>query len=349
MLDLLIFVAVIGVLILGHELGHFLAARLTGVRVDEFGIGFPPRLLTLFRAGGTSFTLNLIPLGGFNRIAGEDDPSVPDGLAAAKKRVRAFVLLAGPAVNVLLAILAFTVAFKFAAPDTERVLITYVTPETPASDAGVLAGDLVTSVESQPITSFDTMQQAISSHLGEAITLVVERDGQPLTFEIIPRTETPSEQGPIGVVLGYPTREVGWLEAFHLGWDSTWMQFNEVFHLPGRLLRGEIRPEEARVSGLKGIYDMLSWAGSVDRSTQRPFFTLNMIGLIAVGLAIANLLPFPALDGGRLIFIAIEAIIGRRISPRYEGLAHAIGFVILLMLMIYINLQDFVNPIVIPR
>jgi regulator of sigma E protease len=193
------------------------------------------------------------------------------------------------------------------------------------------------------------MQQVISSHLGEAVTLVVERDGQPLSFELIPRIDTPSDEGPIGVVLGYPTREVGWLEAFHLGWDSTWMQFNEVLHLPGRLLRGEIQPEEARVSGLKGIYDMLSWAGSIDRSTQRPFFTLNMIGLIAVGLAIANLLPFPALDGGRLIFIAIEAIIGRRISPRYEGLAHAIGFVILLMLMIYINLQDFVNPIVLPR
>jgi regulator of sigma E protease len=105
---------------------------------------------------------------------------------------------------------------------------------------------------------------------------------------------------------------------------------------------------ETRVSGLKGIHDMLAWASSIDRSAQRPFLTLNLIGVISTGLALANLLPFPALDGGRLMFVLFEVVFRRRISPRYEGLAHAIGFTLLLALMIYINLQDFINPIPLP-
>ena len=108
MTDFLLFAFVLGALIIGHELGHFIAARLTKVKVDEFGLGFPPRLATLFRAGGTKFTVNAIPLGGFVRPAGEDDPTVEGGLAGANKRTRAAVLIAGPLANVLLAILAFS-------------------------------------------------------------------------------------------------------------------------------------------------------------------------------------------------------------------------------------------------
>jgi regulator of sigma E protease len=99
---------------------------------------------------------------------------------------------------------------------------------------------------------------------------------------------------------------------------------------------------------LKGIYDMLDWASSIDRTSERPFITMNLIGVISVGLALANLLPFPALDGGRLMFVFVELIIRRRISPQLEGYAHAIGFALLIILMIYINLQDFVNPIQLP-
>jgi regulator of sigma E protease len=122
-----------------------------------------------------------------------------------------------------------------------------------------------------------------------------------------------------------------------------------IVRLPARLMEGQIQPSQARVSGLKGMYDMLAWAGRIDRNTQRPFLTLNLIGVISIGLAIANLLPFPALDGGRLMFVLFEAVAGRRISPRYEGLAHAIGFAVLLIVMLYVNFQDFVNPITLPH
>ena len=348
MSDLLIFIVVIATLILGHELGHFLTARLGKVRVDEFGIGFPPRLLTLFTAGGTRFTLNAIPLGGFVRPSGEDDPAVAGGLAGAPKRVRAAVLLAGPAANVLLAFLAFVAAYKFAAPDFDRTTISAVAPDSPAAAAGLLPGDLIVSVDGLAVTGYPTLQQAIADRLGESVALGIERQGQPLTLDLVPRTDPPEGQGPLGILTGNPRKLTTWRESIGFGAQSIAFQVNELIHLPSRLLRQEITPDQARLSGLKGMYDMLAWAGEIDRSAERPFLTLNLVGVISLGLALANLLPIPALDGGRLLFVAFEAVARRRISPRYEGLAHAIGFALLLALMLYVNLQDFLNPISLP-
>lgn len=348
MSDLIVFVLVIGSLIVGHELGHFLTARLLGVRVDEFGFGFPPRLLTLFHAAGTRFSLNWIPLGGFVRIAGENDPEVEGGLASAPKRVRAAVLLAGPAANVLLAILAFVIAFRFAAPDLSKVLITGVAEDTPADSAGILPGDLVVSVDQLPIDSFESMIEAVSDRVGTETEIQVDREGDLLTIPLTPREEFPEGQGPMGVSLGNPSMIMPWGQAINLGLTSTWAQVDGILRLPSRLLQGEIEPEEARLSGLKGMYDMLAWAGSIDRSSQRPFLTLNLIGVISVGLAVANLLPLPALDGGRLVFVFLEFILRRRIEPRYEGLAHTIGFAVLLVILIYVNLLDFIRPISLP-
>lgn len=348
MSDLLIFVLVIGSLIIGHELGHFLVARLFGVRVDEFGLGFPPRILTLFHAAGTRFSLNLLPFGGFVRIAGENDPEVESGLASSPKRVRAAVLLAGPFANVLLALLAFTFAYRFAAPDNEKVLITDVLEDTPAHSAGMLPGDLVLFVDRVEITTFESMVQAIAARLGSQTQLTIERDGNIETLALVPRETYPDDQGPVGVMLGHPTSEISWGAAINFGYRATVIQITEIIRLPGRLYRGEIEPGQARLSGLKGMYDMLAWASAIDRSAQRPFLTLNLIGVISTGLAIANLLPFPALDGGRLIFVLLELVLGKRIEPRYEGLAHTIGFAVLLAILIYVNLQDFVDPLLFP-
>src|SRR4030067_409180 len=134
--DIVVFVLFIGALVFGSAFGHFVAARALGVEVDEFVLGFPPRLATLFTAGRTRFTLNAIPLGGFVRPAGEDDPDVPGGLASARKAVRARVVLAGPAANVFLAFVAFAAAFKFAAPDPDRVLITGIVAGSPGGAGG---------------------------------------------------------------------------------------------------------------------------------------------------------------------------------------------------------------------
>jgi regulator of sigma E protease len=349
MSDFLIFVLVIGTLILGHELGHFLAARARGVRVEEFGIGFPPRLATLFTAGGTRFTLNAIPLGGYVRPAGEDDPSVPGGLANASKLTRTLVLLAGPAANILLALLAFTAAFKFAAPDVNRTTVNAVAVSSPAEAAGLLPGDWIVSLDGLPVTGYGTLQDAVAERLGQPVHLEIMRAGQTLVVELVPRAEPPEGQGPIGILTGNPRLQTTWGESITYGAQSIAFQVNELVHLPARLIRQEIAADQARLSGLKGMYDMLAWAGEIDRSSERPFLTLNLIGVISLGLALANLLPIPALDGGRLLFVLFEAVARRRISPRYEGLAHAIGFAFLLAVMLYVNLQDFLNPISLPR
>ncbi|MFP3855317.1 MAG: M50 family metallopeptidase [Anaerolineales bacterium] len=349
MLDFLIFILILSVLIIGHELGHFFAARWGGVKIDEFGLGFPPRLLTLFKAGGTRFTLNLLPFGGFVRPRGENDPSVKGGLAAASKRIRAIVLLAGPIANILLGFLAFSMAYKIAAPDPSRVMITDIAANSPASEAGLAAGDIILQVEDVQIDGFQALQEIVGENLGEPTELTIARDGETLQLELVPRPDPPPNEGAIGILLGNPTRPVSIGKALTLGWDSTRIQFTEILRLPGRLIGGDVAPEEARVTGFKGIYDMVAWAGEVDRSAERPFLTLNLIGVISIGLAVANLLPIPALDGGRLLFVAIELVLGHRIDPEKEGIAHLIGFAFLLLLMVYINFQDFINPISLPR
>ena len=346
--DLILFIIVLGTLLLGHELGHFIAARWRGVKIDEFGIGFPPRILTLFEAGGTKYTLNWIPLGGFVRPTGEDDPDIPGGLAASSKTTRALVLLAGPAANVILAFLAFQVAFRFAAPNLDQVIIAEVTPDTPAFDAGFMEGDRVVDVSGIQVDSFQTIQTEILAGIGEELAITLEREGEIVLLLVEPRTEWPEDEGPLGVTLGYPLAEMSWGDATRMALDSMQAQVVGLLRLPGRLLAGEATQDEARVSGLKGIHDMLAWASAVDRSSERPFITLNIVGVISLGLALANLLPIPALDGGRLMFVFIEALLGRRISPKFEGFAHAIGFTFLLILMVYFNLQDFINPIALP-
>jgi regulator of sigma E protease len=349
MSELLIFAAILGFLILGHEFGHFLAAKARGVQVTEFGIGFPPRLLTLFHFKGTRFTINAIPLGGFVRPVGEDDPTVPGGLAGSSKTTRAIVLLAGPGANILLGVLAFTLAFKFASPDPTRVMVTQVAPGSPAQQAGILAGDLVLALDDIAVTGFEDLRQATADHLDVPVVLLLLRDGDEIELSITPRSIHPDNEGPLGLTIGHPTRQLSWGEAAGYGLDSVVLQVQNLALLPSRLARGEIAPQEARVSGLKGMYDMFAWANEIDRDAQRPFLTLNLIGIISIGLAVANLLPIPALDGGRLAFVLIEAATRRRISPRYEGMAHAVGFVLLLILMAYVNLQDFTNPISLPR
>ncbi len=130
-------------------------------------------------------------------------------------------------------------------------------------------------------------------------------------------------EGAIGVILSNPLRESTWIEALGSGINAVWLQVDQMVHLPGMLFRGEVSSEEARITGLKGMYDMVVWAGEIDDSNQRPFLTLSLVGVISIGFSIANLLPFPALDGGRLFFIFIELIIGKRVPAKFEGMAHA--------------------------
>ena len=224
------FVASLAALIIIHELGHFLAAKLFKVEVEEFGIGFPPRILTLFKAGGTVFSLNAIPLGGFVKPKGENDPTVEGGLAAAKPLVRIAVFLAGPTANILAAILLYAIIFsRLGIPDPNRlneVQINAVASNSPAALAGLKLGDIITKVNDEQIDSPDELHDIVYANLGRELTIEYKRDGQLAVVRLTPRENPPEGQGAIGIVMGTPTIPLSPFVALPAGARATFEQLD---------------------------------------------------------------------------------------------------------------------------
>ena len=196
------FLLILTPIVIIHEFGHFWAAKLSKIRVEEFGFGLPPRAVKLFERGGTIFSLNWIPVGGFVRPAGEDDPNVPGGLASASKRARLFVLAAGSGMNFITAILFFWLALVLGAP---AVQVSDVVAGSPAAIGGLQAGDIILEVEGRQVMSSGTLINTVSERAGTAIDLIVMRDGQEQVVSVTPRRagEYDAEtEGPLGIGLG---------------------------------------------------------------------------------------------------------------------------------------------------
>jgi len=347
------FVVALAVLIILHELGHFLVARLLKVEVEEFGIGFPPRILTLFKAGGTTFTLNAIPLGGFTRPKGENDPDVPGGLAAASPWVRLGVLFAGAFMNLALGVLLFAIIFALIGnvPVTNRVEVLGISPDSPAAVAGLQEGDIITRINDRKITSTDLLRRVVNANLDRPLTLFLQRGDQTLSVNLTPRSNPPAGQGAIGILMGNPTTQVTWYNMIPAGGMAVYTQGKMLLELPMRLLQGTAAPEEGRLVGLKGMFDMYQFVRQTESSAGVPAVAniLYFFASITVSLGILNLFPFPALDGGRIIFVLPEIILRRRVPAEYENMIHLVGLGILLLFFLYINLQDFINPLVLPK
>ncbi|HEX9027982.1 MAG TPA: M50 family metallopeptidase, partial [Anaerolineales bacterium] len=203
------FVIVLGLLLFFHEFGHFLTARLLHIEVEEFGFGFPPRLVKLFRIGSTDFTLNWIPFGAFVRPKAENDPSVPGGLGAAKPGVRLAVLLGGPAMNILVGLILFSVMFlRIGAPELNTVQVVDISANSPAAQANLKPGDILKSVNGQTIDSMDAVRNAVQNYLGKPVSLEVDRAGKTITVQLTPRAQPPQGQGPLGIVMGNPYKPI---------------------------------------------------------------------------------------------------------------------------------------------
>ncbi len=339
-MQLVQFIFGIAVLIFFHEMGHFLFARLFKVEVEEFGIGFPPRIATLFEAGGTTFSLNWIPLGGFVRIKGENDPEIPGGLAAASPWVRLVVLSAGSLTNIFIGVLlAGVLFFSLGEPIPNKVKVLQVAPGSPADTAGLIAGDIIVEVAGQPIQNVDGLHNMIYDRLGESTLLSFERSGQTHEVTITPRKDPPPEEGAIGIVMGEATQPTTITRAFYKGALASYEYIHTLVLLPVHIASGEVSAEEARPVGYKGMYDIY-------QQISNPLWFFMMISL---SLGLFNLLPIPALDGGRIFLVLPEILLQRRVPPRYENIIHMVGFAVLLILLIYINLQDFINPIQLPK
>jgi len=360
LLTWLVFILAFGGMVLIHEFGHFIVARLCKVEVEEFGIGLPtPGAITLFKWQGTRFTLNWLPLGGFVRPKGENDPSVPGGLAAASPWKRLAVLFAGPLMNLLTAVLIYSIIFgRVGVPDATRVLVSSVVEGGPAAQAGFEDGDIFISGNGQPIHTYDDLRIIVDANENKAVTFLVDRSGEQVELTTTPEMNAEAERVMIGVGLGVPFKQpTSPMETISLGARYTYFNVRALIALPAQMIRGTLNSEQSRLVGLKGIFDVLQQtvsrdveasasapAASTDPMDQ-PVRTLELIASLSISLGLFNLFPFPALDGGRIIFVLPELIFRRRVSPQLENVVHGMGMAFLLLLMIYINVMDFVNPI----
>ncbi len=345
-----LFVGAIALLIIVHELGHFVVARLLGVEIEEFGIGYPPRMLTLFKAGGTIFSLNWLPFGGFVRAKGENNPDVPGGLAAARPWTRIAVLAAGPGANVLAGIVLYAFIFlRVGVPSPGPVEIIEVAPGSPAALAGLQTGDQIVQVEEVTIQDTQTLQETIYANLDTNIAVQFLRDGEPQSVSLVPRSEPPPDEGAMGIVMSNtnPMRPVSIPESLAMGTGAVFEQGRLILSLPSLLLQGAVEPADARLVGYKGMFDIYQNLRETEAETETPagVGSLFFAASISISLALLNLLPIPALDGGRIAFTLPEIVLRRRIPPMYENLINMVGLALLVLLMIYINIQDFVNPL----
>lgn len=350
LLTLIQFIAVLASMIILHELGHFIACLLFGVPVEEFGIGFPPRITKLFEFRGTEYTLNWIPLGGFVKPLGESQPDVKGGLADSKPLVRIGVYLAGPAMNLLVAVVLYGIIIsQLGVPDMSVIQIENVVANSPASEAGLAPGDTILAVNDLQVNSYDALRDEIYTNLGEEVTIEFDREGTLQEIELVPRENPPENEGAIGILMTSPVREINWFQALPLALSATGQHSLAVMKLPGQMIRGT-GEATTRPVGYKGMYDIYSDAkeGQLLPGRSSQVNVMLFLVSITVSLGVLNLLPIPALDGGRILFVLPELIIGRRVSQKVQNVVNAVGFISVILLLIYINILDFTSPIQLP-
>jgi regulator of sigma E protease len=323
-----------------HEAGHLLASLLCRVQVREIGLGLPPRLVRIGTWGGTTITLNLLPLGGFILPAGEFDRAAIHGLAAAAPSRRAAILAAGPAANMLLAYLLFTLAFVLGAPD--RVRIVSVDPGSPADDAGLLAGDVVSAADGAAVRTPDELHAIIHTRLGRPLELLVHRGQQALIVQLTAR----QDRAEGGWAAGF--QSTGELVRYPLGAAAV-----RAFQPIGDMLRGLLGfPSSStsadpahRLVGLVGMKRVSDRALENSLAWGEPFPVVFVAASLSMALAVTNLLPLPGLDGGRLMLLAPELLLRRRIRDRIERRLNAAGVLGLLGFMAILIIRDLADPL----
>lgn len=365
LLSILVFIFILGILVFAHELGHFLAAKQRGVRVEEFAFGFPPRLFGI-RRGETLYSLNLIPVGGFVRLSGESpdgvtvkkDGSEPDADDPRSFRSRplwerVLIVAAGVAGNVILAWLLFSLAHVIGMPsvikDGEtgvgevRVVITSVAPGSPAQAAGIRPGDGISELrapdqELYRVTVVEDVQRFVAAHRGMEIMLIVERSGKKDELRVTPRTNAPEGEGALGIAMVRTgTRSYPWYAALFKGVATTWRSSVMIVQGIGKLLMALVTQGRlvADVAGPVGIAVLSREAALLGVS-----YLIFFAAILSLNLAVINSLPLPALDGGRLLFLIIEWAKGSPVSRRAEQIAHTAGFGFLILLLALVTYRD---------
>jgi regulator of sigma E protease len=451
------FVVVFAGIILLHELGHFLVARLLGIVVEEFGIGFPPRLLRFWRSKGqlsiagrkvliprnfdfppdqqtalhrsvtatadevkgklvlrtfevvasedgqsqpdaagtlpeqtqtggtqlsqktskketysgavslsgtltdfrpgTEFTLNWIPLGGFNKIKGENDPNIPGGMAAANPWKRILVLLAGVSMNLLTAVLVYTILFsQVGIPDKNSAVVAMVESGSPAEMAGLKVNDIVLTAGGQTVTNYNQLIAITHNYLGKSMPLTILRNGQTLNITVNPRSVVAANQGPMGIAVGQLLHQPkNWFQTIPVSFSATGSDIQNLLALPGQIIAGTISAKEAQIGGPRTIWNLFQQSVARDVSSRQTAssgqsqtptnYTLLVIISLTLTVGVVNLLPIPALDGWHIFTTLIEIVIRRPIPAKYQTVINSIGFLVLLILLGFFYIKDLISPI----
>lgn len=346
--SIILFLIVLSILILVHEAGHFFAARRAGILVEEFGFGLPPRIFGK-KFGETLYSLNLLPFGGFVRLHGENNQdSVVDKKRAfltQSKKVRVSVILAGVFMNFVLAIAAFSIVYSFLGIPREsgNVRIVEIVANSPAGDSGLETGDVVKEIDSVKVDSNEAFINYVESKKGSEIVLRVERQDSDKLIGVsaVPREDPPEGEGSLGVVIS--STEVYFPPVWKRPFIGVYYGFKDALFWSSVVVGGFLKiltdlsggtvPQD--VAGPVGIFAMTSEAAKFGILT-----LINFTGILSVNLAILNIIPFPALDGGRLLFIGIESVFGKKVLPKVETAIHTMGMIILLLLIFAITAHD---------
>ena len=338
------FVGILVVLIIAHEFGHFIAAKASRVRVDEFGLGFPPRVLSVKR-GETIYSLNAIPLGGFTKMAGEEDPKVPRSLASKRIGTRLLVLSAGSLMNVILPLLLFSIAFMV--PHNVvmgKVVIEEVALNSPAAMAGIETGDTLLSFNQKPVHNISDLQRYIQLNLGEESTLVVRHsDSTTDSVQVVPRWRPPEGQGAIGITVRMIDATI--VRQSETAWRAAPLAVSSCVETFVLFKNGIIGIASGttpfEVAGPVGIAQI---TGEMAKAGISPL--LEFAAFLSINLALINIFPLPALDGGRIVFVLLEWVRrGKRVAPKTERLVHFIGFAALITAIIVITYRDIIRII----
>ena len=349
MTTILAAIAVLSLLTFVHELGHLIFAKLSGLQVDEFGLGYPPHLLTVARYGGTEFTLNLIPFGAFVRLA--DDEQRGSAYANATRAGRAAFLLGGPLLNVLLSLLLFATCFVSGWPilHDRAVGVNKVLPGSVAEAVGFRDNDLILAADGHRVSSMVELIVYARSVEGRVRRVTILRRGQTSSLSLpaggpwFVKTETRGVQ---------VRDDAGWVEITSYPWpeaiaraaNETLGAVGVLFALPINILRGLVPVDMVRPVGPVGIAQLTGQATQQVASSGWWFPLLQLTATLSSALAATNLLPLPGLDGGRLLFVLVEAVRGQRIDPRRENLLHFAGIVIMLVLILIVTYYDVTVP-----
>ncbi|WP_312653531.1 RIP metalloprotease RseP [Aminipila sp.] len=316
------------ILVLVHEGGHFIAAKSVGVKVNEFSVGMGPVLLKKMK-GETQYSVRLFPIGGFCAMEGEDDES-EDERSFGKRPLwaKAIIIVAGSFMNLVLAIVVLAgIVLYIGVPTTT---IDGFSDVSPAKEAGILSGDKIISIQQQAIKDWNDITEAISDQKGEKVEIVVDRDGKDISFTMNLVEEEGTGRKIVGIL---PEVSRNPFTALEKGAESTWVMTVKMVEVIGQLVTGEVSTKE--LTGPIGI------TVAVSDSVKYGFiYVANLAALISLNLAIVNMLPFPALDGGRLVFLIIRKVTGRTITDEIEAKVHFVGIMLLFALMIYVTWQD---------